>query len=61
MHPTPLCGPEIVGILESDHVLTSVPTFTAARVMRKPLGRSHSHILASERPTDLVQYQGQTD
>jgi hypothetical protein len=41
MHPTPLCGPETVGILESDHVLTSVPTFTAARVMRKPFGGSH--------------------
>jgi hypothetical protein len=40
MHPTPLCGPEIVGILESGFMPTLIPIDMAARVMRKPLERT---------------------
>jgi hypothetical protein len=37
MHPTTLRGPKIIGILQADYVLTSVPIYAAARVKRKPL------------------------
>jgi hypothetical protein len=41
IQPTPLCGPEIGGILESGYVLTLIPIYTAARLMPKALGGSH--------------------
>jgi hypothetical protein len=38
LHPTPLRGPKIGGILQSRFVPTRVPTYTAARVKRRALG-----------------------
>jgi len=38
MQPTPLRGRKIVGILESDFVLTLVLIYTAARLMRRAFG-----------------------
>jgi hypothetical protein len=40
IQPTPLCGPEIVGILETEFVPTAVPIYAAARLMGRALGRT---------------------
>jgi len=40
LHPTPLRGPKISGILQADFVLTPVLIYTAARVKRRALSRT---------------------
>jgi hypothetical protein len=48
MQPTPLRGPKIGGILKTNLVLTAFPIYTAARLMGKPLGGSHSHLYSMQ-------------
>jgi hypothetical protein len=46
IQPTPLCGPKIVGILQSGFVLTAIPIYIGGAADGQVVGRAHTSYVA---------------